>query len=500
MTFAAALAAARRAPDDPERLALLARDALAAGEEDAALALVEPAAARAHDARLWQWAGLLRRAIDDHSRALAAFAEAARSAPDDPGIAHGHARVALEAGIDATALYDRARALAPGNGEVLLGQAAARLAAGDGMGAAAELDVLLVRAPGWVEGHVQLAQLRALLDDPDRATASIDRALASWPADAALWGGYFDLLVRADRYADLGIAAARARAAGHPPALWQDQATIAAIETGDSARADALLAGRDPASLTIWRIRHLLRTARIDQAQALIDQALAAGDGDAIWPYAAIVWRLTGDPRHAWLVDQPGLIRVVDLAGAMPPLDRLAARLVALHRTGGAYLDQSVRGGTQTDGPLFARIDPDIAAVRAAVVAASRDYAAGLPPVDPHHPTLALRRDRRVRFAGSWSVRLAGGGHHTNHVHPQGWISSALYIALPAGTDDAQAQPGWLTIGAPQASLGLAMAPLHTIEPRPGRLILFPSWLWHGTRPFNAGERLTIAFDIAPPR
>ncbi|HYD23379.1 MAG TPA: putative 2OG-Fe(II) oxygenase [Croceibacterium sp.] len=40
---------------------------------------------------------------------------------------------------------------------------------------------------------------------------------------------------------------------------------------------------------------------------------------------------------------------------------------------------------------------------------------------------------------------------------------------------------------------------MRTIEPRPGRLVLFPSAMWHGTRPFPAGERLTVAFDVARP-
>jgi hypothetical protein len=25
---------------------------------------------------------------------------------------------------------------------------------------------------------------------------------------------------------------------------------------------------------------------------------------------------------------------------------------------------------------------------------------------------------------------------------------------------------------------------------------LFPSYMYHGTRPFSAGERLTVAFDV----
>jgi hypothetical protein len=75
-----------------------------------------------------------------------------------------------------------------------------------------------------------------------------------------------------------------------------------------------------------------------------------------------------------------------------------------------------------------------------------------------------------------------------------GWISSALYIVLPDGRDD---QEGALTIGEPPADLGLDLPPLQLIRPEPGRLTLFPSYMWHGTRPFGAGERMTIAFDVA---
>jgi hypothetical protein len=28
--------------------------------------------------------------------------------------------------------------------------------------------------------------------------------------------------------------------------------------------------------------------------------------------------------------------------------------------------------------------------------------------------------------------------------------------------------------------------------------VLFPSFLFHGTRPFLGGERLTVAFDLVP--
>ena len=54
-------------------------------------------------------------------------------------------------------------------------------------------------------------------------------------------------------------------------------------------------------------------------------------------------------------------------------------------------------------------------------------------------------------------------------------------------------------LGEPQAELRLPLEPFRTIEPKPGRLALFPSTMWHGTYPFDAGERLTVAFDVATP-
>jgi hypothetical protein len=87
---------------------------------------------------------------------------------------------------------------------------------------------------------------------------------------------------------------------------------------------------------------------------------------------------------------------------------------------------------------------------------------------------LGKRRDRRIRFAGSWSVRLRGAGYHANHVHPQGWISSALYVSLPNSQASDDPNAGWLTLGEPQPEIGISLPPLRRIEPRPGRLACSP--------------------------
>ena len=58
--------------------------------------------------------------------------------------------------------------------------------------------------------------------------------------------------------------------------------------------------------------------------------------------------------------------------------------------------------------------------------------------------------------------------------------------------------PEILTFGEAKApNFPVDLPPFRTVEPKPGRLALFPSYMWHGTRPFGEGERLTVAFDVA---
>lgn len=503
MNFPAALAVARSRPKDEEALHELARCALAEGEEERALDLVSRAVSGGASARLWQWKGLLERSLDDHQQALASFAKAAQSDPSDASIAHGRARVALEAGsADAEELFELAQRLAPNDGSVLLGLAAARFAAGKGERAASELDAILGRAPLWIEGHAQLGQLRSMLGFSGEATASLERALAADPSNPSLWHALFDLHIKANVFARLDEATARARAASIDPDLLQPYEAVAASELGRADRADALFAGLrgSDVGLSVWRIRHLLRRNRLSEVSELIDAELRGPNAAQAWPYASVLWRLTGDPRSEWMEQGGRLVSVIPLGFDDRVRDSLAGTLRSLHVAKGEYLDQSVRGGTQTDGPLLSRIDPVIRKLRDAIVRAVETYLAQLPEIDGAHPLLRHRRDRRVKFSGSWSVRLRDGGFHASHVHPMGWISSALYVALPPNTLNADPHAGWLHLGRPPPELSTHLAPTMLIEPKPGRLVLFPSWMWHGTFPFGAGERLTVAFDVAPPR
>lgn len=479
----------------------LARAALGNGDEEVALPILLSAARTSGSGRLWQWAGLLARSIDDLEQALSCFAQAAQLEPDDASIAKGYAQVTLEAGEDAVSRFETARRLAPQDGSVHLGLASARLARGHAEEAIAELDAVVSRSPGWIEGQLQLAQIRAFAGVSGGAGHSLEQAIQRQPEMAELWLALCTLRLRQEDYPGLRDSSDRGLSLSR---MQREFSIFRAIASGElqEAAADHLLSEaavqREP-QLALWRIRHLLRQGMLAEALPAIDRELESERANSAWPYAALAWRLADDERWRWLEDDR-LIRPMDLRGSLGDLDEIATDLRRLHDRSGQFIDQSVRGGSQTDGPLLSRIAPPIRRLRRAIVAAIEDYVSGLPPPDPQHPLLGPRRDRRTRFMGSWSVRLRGGGHHSSHVHPQGWISSALYIALPPPAKQDPKEAGWLTFGEPPNDLKTGLTAYRTVEPDIGRLILFPSYVWHGTRPFTEGERLTVAFDVAPPR
>jgi len=94
---------------------------------------------------------------------------------------------------------------------------------------------------------------------------------------------------------------------------------------------------------------------------------------------------------------------------------------------------------------------------------------------------------------------MRGQGRHANHLHPEGWISSAYYVTVPKEAEDQNARNGWIKFGEPSLDLPLKDPIRRAVQPVPGRLVLFPSYTWHGTIPLQASSaRTTIAFDAIP--
>ena len=83
-------------------------------------------------------------------------------------------------------------------------------------------------------------------------------------------------------------------------------------------------------------------------------------------------------------------------------------------------------------------------------------------------------------------------------------IDGSAAVDAPVGGEGGRSPPTLSTGRALSAAAGVppTMPPLgpdHLVAPEPGLLVLFPSYMWHGTVPFTSQEtRLTCAFDIVP--
>ena len=234
---------------------------------------------------------------------------------------------------------------------------------------------------------------------------------------------------------------------------------------------------------------------------------LSAAETDQVgWSILSLAWRMLDDPREQWLCDYDRLVMVTDVPspdGRLSPDDFakvVAAALDPLHQSLEAPGNQSLRHGTQTSGELFAWPGAAIKQFRQAVVDAAAEAVRALPE-DRTHPFLR-RKSTQFGFSGSWSVRLrGGGGHHVPHFHGHGWMSSAYYARLPvAGEEERARHEGWIEFGRPPEIFDLGIGPRRVVEPQVGRLVLFPSYMFHGTVQFGEarGDRLTAAFDYQP--
>ena len=437
--------------------------------------------------------------IDHTAAALRETAHVLKLNPNLSGALHLKARLELDGGCgDAVASYRAAQEHDPSDLSVTQGLAAA-IWHRDGAAAALHfLDAQLEQQPEWLAGWSLRARIAWQSGQAEEARSGYQRACSRLPMNDMLWMSRLEDIARMEgKTRSIEIASQRAGLLELPPLLRSTLAEITSAD-GDFKIADALFDSLDERQLPhISYVRHLIRKHQYEKALEIAERhAMHFNDMDS-WVYVWTLWRVVGDPRLDWLNAQGRLVTYVDLPDFHRLQGQLAQKLNQLHAHMAQHpFDQSPRGGTQTDGHLFARIDPDIVKLRSMVNDAVMQVVADLPPFDETHPFLSGPR-HSVRYTGSWSIRLQDSGFHEAHYHSQGWMSSALYVELPdtLGNSAASAE-GWLELGKPPNDLGLDLEPLALIEPKVGRLVLFPSILWHGTRPFPEGERLTIAFDI----
>ena len=428
-----------------------------------------------------------------------AFEAALRLEPAAQSLIEGRARIALRLREDG-AVEHCARALAfrddnPGLQAEMLATAAGEL----GVGVIPLLETFLARHPEIASAQELMANLRAQSGAGDGFADGYAMALSKDPRNKPLLMSYWNTLSRSRRYAQ----ALESMDANRP--LFEGDRDFAMLEiaianhSGEIERATELLKTQDNRpDAQLARGMNALQTSRPDEAADLLESVVdQQPDNFEAWALLELAWRITQNPNHEWLIGQPPLYDANQLDLTDDQLSSIASMLRTMHHATEQPIGQSVRGGTQTPGQLFERTDPELKPLTEALAAMIRQVFTSLPPADPRHPLLK-HRDMGIAFGPSWSVRFTGSGHHAAHFHPGGIFSSACYIVVPDVVANSAEQEGWLEIGRPPSEMGIDVAPIATFEPRPGRLVLFPSFLFHGTRPFAGGERLSVAFDLVP--
>jgi len=447
----------------------------------------------------WLERGHHYRAAQDMAAAAGAFAAAEALAPNDLAVAHACAQLAYETWQPSAARFAKVSQLVPHQLGIKLQWARALAGEGQGDAARAMLDELLERQPDWTAGHQLLTTLRVTAGEDTDAHRSFAVACAVQPQNLPLRLAWFHSLSMAREWdAAQRVIADGTRLFGAQRSLTLGRIFIACeseTSSTDPEIFDDVAEIRDP-GLDLCRVRFSLRTGDPAGAARIAEPYCGGPVARTFWPYLSLAWRLLGDERAAWLDAPASFVQTADIPLSDAELSALAATLRALHTMRAPYLEQSVRGGSQTDRHLFFNPDPIIQQLRARVTTAVAAYIANLPPPDAEHPLLGPPRGG-VRYSGSWSVRLKAAGYHRNHTHNLGWISSALHISVPEQKPGEPANAGWLSFGCPPPELKLALKPYQTVRPKPARLVLFPSTMWHGTSPFSEGERLTVAFDVA---
>ena len=452
-------------------------------------------------------------ALGRQAEAVTVYRNLVASAPENLAAAHALAIALQVANQHGDAAQVAQHALTRGHKTAALLNTLARslIAQGALRKAEAVLHDCLALEPRLLDAQNNLAQLIWMrTGDIAQATAEFDRALQTFGNDDALWAAKAAILQGAGdaraAYACLASQASRPRAS---PMLLV-RAGLAALEF-DSAAALSLAERALSAMPANAAARTLLVAAQLgvgDARGALphCETLLAnAPDDQYLIALETTAWRLLGDERYLQRCDYQTLVVPFEL-DAPPPWPDVAGFFadlkVSLNRLhdphGHPLLFQSLRHGTEITFDLSRSADPVIQALFSSFAAPIDRY---LEHMDHGSDPLRRRNLGRWRFNGSWSVRLRTSGHHANHVHPRGWISSACYIELPDVMSDARSDEGILTFGEPSIATTPALKAEYSVRPAVGMLVLFPSYFWHGTVPFASDQpRLTVAFDAVPDR
>lgn len=330
--------------------------------------------------------------------------------------------------------------------------------------------------PGYADAWINLGLIRQKLGDLPAAADAYGKFSELQPRSAAGYLNLGNIRQLQNRYGDALPAYEKALAINpDDPAIWSNYAR-AALYAGDWNRS-------------------------LDAADRTL--ALSKGHTGALAVKSAALLELGREEELANLVDFNRLIDVRTLAAPEGYTDLKAFnQALCTHCQAHPSLIYEPSENTTKKGHQTGNLSKDedqgpVAHLLEMIDAAVREYQEARPSDD--HSFLA---NRPARWSYDiWATILGSQGHQAPHIHRSGWLSGCYYAKIPEViAAENKDQAGWIEFGRPQDHPhAKAEAKVRAYQPHEGMIVLFPSYFYHRTVPFESeDQRISIAFDIVP--
>ncbi len=363
---------------------------------------------------------------------------------------------------------------APNHPDALNLKAALLITAGDTLEAVRILTKITNLIPNFAQAHFNLGTALNAMDKPKRALKSFHRALEITPDYADAHYNLANSLGQIDQINE---------------AIIHYHKTLK-IEPGHSAAATNLASAH-------------LRLGNPVEALAACELALKSepGNRDA-FAFTAIAASEIGDRQRAVNILNPDLLVRPRQFGSPPGFESLSSFNSALteHVLAHPTLteephNKATRNGQQTESLALGERGPVVElqsmigdALDEYLEAIRRDNKHPYPPLIPNLTRIDI-----------WGTVLGAQGHQAAHMHRAAWVSGVYYAKLPDMMRSANnGNVGWIEFGRPPDEFNCkAVHDVRLIEPKEGLMVLFPSYLYHRTIPFESDDlRVSIAFDL----
>jgi uncharacterized protein (TIGR02466 family) len=433
----------KRRPSDIDALNMASHTAFQAGQPDVALRWLEAARdSEPEDPQTFYNLGLVYQSISHHGEAVAAYRAATERDPNFASAHYNLGTVLNQIGHldEALAAYNRTLELEPQHGKALASKA------------------FILRTQG----------------NTDDAIEAYESAVAVQFDDPTVLTGLGKALQNAGRIGEAVVAFERARyaAPNYPEAT--------------SSLADALIQNKEPDAAVVicdQFLEHFPINASVTAAKTIALNE--CGEREAVQKLVDLDRFVV--PIHHDRV--PGFKNVAAFNAAI-------AEHVTHHPTlTVAPTSHATRLGKHT-ADLTSKPKGPVTAFEKLVSLAVDQFVRSIGN-DEGHPFIA-NRPRRWKLA-VWAIVLEGEGYQIPHIHRTAWLSGVYYVQVPdivhGGGED-----GWIEFGEPGPEYHWSADPVtKAIQPEPGLMVLFPSYVFHRTIPFESDEtRISIAFDVVP--